>query len=73
MHPLVRNSIYSFIGRSIMEHPNETMPFSAQSSPPMPQMVDPAEAQESAWPVRTDRLYQIAAVTAGLFLLATAL
>lgn len=56
-----------------MGHPNETMPFSAQSSPPISQTVDPAEAQESAWPVRTDRLYQIAAVTAGLFLLATAL
>ena len=56
-----------------MEHPNETMPFSAQPSPPLPQTVDPAETQESGWPVRTDRLYQIAAVTAGLFLLATAL
>lgn len=56
-----------------MEHSNETMPFSAQSSPPISQTVDLAEAQESAWPVRTDRLYQIAAVTAGLFLLATAL
>ena len=56
-----------------MEYPNDTMPFSAQPSPPMPPTIDPADPQESPWPVRTDRLYQIAAVTTGLFLLATAL
>jgi hypothetical protein len=56
-----------------MEHSNEIMPFSAPPPSPESQTIDPVGQQESESLVRTDRLYQIAAVTAGLILLATAL
>ncbi len=56
-----------------MDSPSNTMPFSATEPSPGPQRIDPDTPNESLSPIRTDRLYQIAAVTAGLILLATAL
>jgi hypothetical protein len=56
-----------------MDSQSNTMPLSATEPPPGPQMIETDLPKESLSPIRTDRLYQIAAVTAGLFLLATAL
>jgi hypothetical protein len=64
----------------MMDSPNYKSPFSATELRPGAQALDPADLpgaleadSESLRPVRTDRLYQIAALTAGLILLATAL
>jgi hypothetical protein len=62
-----------------MDSPNYKSPFSATELRPGTQALAPASPDssdsESASlpPIRTDRLYQIAALTAGLILLATAL
>ncbi|HZY73930.1 MAG TPA: hypothetical protein VFE22_12555 [Edaphobacter sp.] len=57
----------------MMDSPNDKSPFSATEPSPGARILDPAVLPETAHPVRTDRLYQIAALTAGLILLATAL
>ena len=56
-----------------MDSPNDKSPFSATEQSSGAQTLDSAGLSEIAHPVRTDRLYQIAALTAGLILLATAL
>lgn len=56
-----------------MDSPNAKSPFSVLQFPPGQQAIDATIMQESALPVRTDRLYQIAALAAGIILLATAL
>jgi len=61
-----------------MDSPNYKSPFSATELRPGAQALDAADLpgaleSESLPPIRTDRLYQIAALTAGLILLATAL
>lgn len=59
-----------------MDSPNDKSPFSAAEPLSAAQTLDPAgllNLPETAHPVRTDRLYQIAALAAGLILLATAL
>ncbi|MEO8737174.1 MAG: hypothetical protein ABI380_11615 [Edaphobacter sp.] len=53
-----------------MDSPNRKSPFSASEPPPGPSM-DSSAPPESLQPIRTDRLYQIAALTAGIILLAT--
>ena len=58
-----------------MDSPHNTMPLSATTPPPGPdglEKVDSDEPEAFLARTRTDRLYQIAAVTAGLILLATA-
>lgn len=52
--------------------PNDKPPFSALKPPPRQQAMDLSDLQGSALPVRTDRLYQIAALAAGIILLVTA-
>ncbi|MEO6911010.1 MAG: hypothetical protein ABI158_08815 [Edaphobacter sp.] len=56
-----------------MYSPNDKSPFSATEIPSGAQALDPASLPETLQPTRTDRLYQIAALAAGLILLATAL
>jgi|GEM_PF-3253934 len=59
-----------------MDSPKDKSPFSATEQCSGAQTLDPpglSNLPEIAHPVRTDRLYQIAALTAGLILLATAL
>jgi hypothetical protein len=56
-----------------MDSPDSKMPISAIETSSGLQMTEPDVPSESLSPTRTDRLYQIAALTAGLFLLATAL
>jgi len=56
-----------------MHHPDNKPLFSAIEPLQGPNRTDCCESEGRSLPVRTDRLYQIAAVTAGLFLLATAL
>lgn len=59
-----------------MDSPNDKSPFSATEQASGAQALDPAgllNLPETIHPVRTDRLYQIAALAAGLILLATAL
>lgn len=56
-----------------MNSPDNTMPFSATDLSPGPQISSLDRPNESLPSTRTDRLYQIAAVTAGLILLFTAL
>ena len=55
-----------------MDSPTNKMPSSAPEPPHGTQPAGTSNPAETAPVVRTDRLYQIAAVTAGLFLLATA-
>lgn len=55
-----------------MGSPNERLPFSAPVTLPRQQALDSMALQESGLPVRTDRLYQIAALAAGIILLVTA-
>jgi hypothetical protein len=55
-----------------MDSPSERLPFSVPATLPGQQAIDSVAVQESGLPVRTDRLYQIAAVAAGLILLITA-
>lgn len=55
-----------------MNSPNERLPFSAPVVLPEQQVTDPPVLEESVLPVRTDRLYQIAALAAGIVLLVTA-
>lgn len=55
-----------------MNSPNDRLPFSAPVILPRMQAIDASAAAESQLPVRTDRLYQIAALAAGLILLVTA-
>lgn len=55
-----------------MEYVEDKVPFSATEPPLGPQTIEQDGPQETLPPLRTDRLYQIAAVTAGLILLATA-
>jgi len=60
----------------MMDSPKDKSPFSATKQSSGAQTLDPpglSNLPEIAHPVRTDRLYQIAALTAGLILLATAL
>lgn len=52
-----------------MDSPKDKSPLSMSSPPPGTESKDPSE--ESAFTVRDDRLYQIAALTAGIILLAT--
>lgn len=73
VHHIVRTCIYFFIRRCMMDSPDSKMPISAIEASSGLQMTDPDVPSESQSPIRTDRLYQIAAVTAGLFFLATAL
>ena len=59
-----------------MDSPNDKSPFSAAVHSPGAQTLDSASLlnlPETAHPVRTDRLYQIAALAVGLVLLATVL
>lgn len=55
-----------------MDSPNERLPFSAPVILPGQQAIDEYAVPESPLPVPTDRLYQIAAMAAGLILLVTA-
>ena len=55
-----------------MDSPNERRPFSAPVVLPGQQIIDSSGIEEPLLPVRTDRLYQIAALAAGLILLVTA-
>jgi len=55
-----------------MNSPNERLPFSVPATLPGQQATDSSVSDESLPPVRTDRLYQIAALAAGLILLVTA-
>jgi hypothetical protein len=57
----------------MMDSPDNTMPFSATDLSSGPQTTNPDRSNESLPSNRTDRLYQIAAVNAGLILLFTAL
>lgn len=56
-----------------MDSPNDKTPLSASELPMSPSMslTSSVGSEESMLPVRTDRLYQIAAVTAGIIFLAT--
>jgi hypothetical protein len=54
-----------------MDSPDNKTPLSAPNPRPGLQSVDSSSPQEPSPPVRTDRLYQIAAVTAGIIFLAT--
>lgn len=57
-----------------MDSPNDKSPLSATVDSPGAQTLGSAsllDLPETAHPVRTDRLYQIAALTVGLILLAT--
>jgi hypothetical protein len=54
-----------------MDSPNENLPFSVPATLPG-QAIDSPAPEESGLPVRTDLLYQIAALTAGIILLVTA-
>jgi hypothetical protein len=51
-----------------MDSPNEKLPFSA----PGQRVIDPSASEDSPLLVHSDRLYQIAALAAGLILLVTA-
>lgn len=53
-----------------MDSPNERLPFSVPV--PVEQAIDSSALQGSGLPVRTDLLYQIAALAAGIILLVTA-
>lgn len=56
-----------------MNSPNERLPFSVPVVLPGQRVTDsPPVSEESVLPVRTDRLYQIAALAAGIVLLVTA-
>jgi hypothetical protein len=55
-----------------MDSPTTKVPSSAPEPPPGTQAAGSSTSREPAPIVRSDRLYQIAAVTAGLILLATA-
>ena len=55
-----------------MDSPNEILLFSVPVTLPGQQAIDSPAVQESGLPVRTDLLYQIAALTAGIILLVTA-
>lgn len=55
-----------------MDSPSNKMPSSVPEPPPGTQPTALPNPLEPSRIVRTDRLYQIAAVTAGLILLATA-
>lgn len=55
-----------------MDSPNEKLPFSAPVAPPGQQAIESIASEDSVVPVPTDRLYQIAALAAGLILLVTA-
>jgi hypothetical protein len=57
----------------MMDSPENKLPISAIEISSGTQMNEPDVPSESLSPIRTDRLYQIAALTAGLFFLATAL
>ena len=54
-----------------MDSPKHKSPFSASEPPPGPSLMDSSAPPESLQPIGTDRLYQIAALTAGIILLAT--
>lgn len=56
-----------------MDSPHDKTPFSVSDSPPGREPKNSPDAEETAFPVRTDRLYQIAAVAAGIIFLATVL
>ncbi|MDW5267343.1 MULTISPECIES: hypothetical protein [Acidobacteriaceae] len=55
-----------------MDSPNERLPFSVPVIVSGPQAIDSSALEESVLPVPTDRLYQIAALAAGIILLVTA-
>ncbi len=55
-----------------MDSPKERLPFSAPVTLSGHQAIDSPALQESGLPVRTDLLYQIAALAAGIILLVTA-
>lgn len=54
-----------------MDSPPYNPTFSLSELSPGQQVVDPSSLEESMLPVRSDRLYQIAALAAGIILLAT--
>lgn len=56
-----------------MDSPNDRLPFSMPETRLDQHAIDSSSQQNTVLPVRTDRLYQIAAVAAGIILLATAL
>ncbi|MEO8735305.1 MAG: hypothetical protein ABI380_02075 [Edaphobacter sp.] len=56
-----------------MDSPSNKNPFSATAPPPGLPTIEPAISEEFLLPIRTDRLYQIAALAAGLIFLVTAL
>ncbi|GGG88213.1 hypothetical protein [Edaphobacter dinghuensis] len=55
-----------------MNSPNEILTFSAPVTLPGQQATDPPSLEESVLPVPTERLYQVAALAAGIILLVTA-
>lgn len=54
-----------------MDSPNEKLLFSAPVALPGQQAIESPAFEDSVLPVPTDRLYQIAALAAGLILLVT--
>jgi hypothetical protein len=58
-------------GEVAMASPNDKTPLSASELPTVSPSMSSVGSEESMLPIRTDRLYQIAAVTAGIIFLAT--
>jgi hypothetical protein len=54
-----------------MDYPPYNPPFSLSELSPGRQVIDFSSPEDSMLPVRSDRLYQIAALAAGIILLAT--
>jgi hypothetical protein len=58
-------------GEAAMDSPNDKTPPFVSELPTVSPSMSSVGAEESMLPIRTDRLYQIAAVTAGIIFLAT--
>jgi hypothetical protein len=54
-----------------MDSPKDKSPLSVSEPPPGQQAMDSSGPEESTLPALSDRLYQIAALAAGIILLAT--